>query len=87
MLNQCTDGPASLILSLISANGRNCSRPSSKLRALNIFLALSPHLTDEANPDRMVPYIVDLLHNGAAVVRPASLHSLVQIVRPIPRKI
>jgi len=34
-----------------------------------VFLALAVHLTDEAKLDRMVPYIVDLLHDEAAVVR------------------
>lgn len=79
-----TDGPALIILSLISANIRNCLLPSSKLRALDVFLALSPHLTDEAKLDRMVPYIVDLLHDEAAIVRAAGLRSLMQIVCLVP---
>ncbi|KAE9405511.1 hypothetical protein BT96DRAFT_988303 [Gymnopus androsaceus JB14] len=57
------DGPALIILALVTANIRNCSLPSSKVRALDVFLALSSHLTDEAKLDRMVPYIVDLLHD------------------------
>ncbi|KAF9254440.1 hypothetical protein L218DRAFT_1082334 [Marasmius fiardii PR-910] len=74
------DGPALIILALVSANLRNCSLPSSKLRALDVFLALSPHLTDEAKLDRMVPYIVELLHDEAAPVRMAAIRTLVQVL-------
>ena len=75
-----TDGPALIILSLICANIRNCYLPSSKVRALDVFLALSSHLTDEAKLDRMVPYIVDLLHDDAAIVRAAALRTLMQVL-------
>ena len=74
------DGPALIILALVCANVRSCTHPSSKLRALDVFLALSVHLTDEAKLDRMVPYIVDLLHDEAAAVRGAALRTLIQVV-------
>jgi phosphoinositide-3-kinase regulatory subunit 4 len=74
------DGPALIILALVTANIRNCLLPSSKVRALDVFLALSSHLTDEAKLDRMVPYIVDLLHDDAAIVRAAALRTLMQVV-------
>lgn len=75
-----TDGPALIILALITANVRNCSLPSSKLRALDVFLALSSHLTDEAKLDRMIPYIVDLLHDDSPIVRGGALKTLMQVV-------
>lgn len=74
------DGPALVILALVTANIRNCSLPSSKVRALDVFLALSCHLTDEAKLDRMIPYIVELLHDEAAVVRAAAMRTLVQVL-------
>jgi phosphoinositide-3-kinase regulatory subunit 4 len=74
------DGPALIILALVCANVRNCSQPSSKLRALDVFLALSVHLTDEAKLDRLVPYIVDLLRDDVAAVRAAALRTLLQVV-------
>ncbi|KAF8892835.1 hypothetical protein CPB84DRAFT_1837361 [Gymnopilus junonius] len=67
------DGPALIVLALLTANIRNCFLPSSKLRALDVMLALSRHLTDEAKLDRMVPYI-------AAVVRSAAGRGLMQIL-------
>ncbi|KAK7461133.1 Serine/threonine-protein kinase [Stygiomarasmius scandens] len=79
-LRATTDGPALIILALVTANIRNCTLPSSKVRALDVFLALSPHLTDEAKLDRMVPYIVDLLHDEAAIVRIAAVRTLVQVL-------
>ena len=65
------------------SNIRNCIQPSSKLRALDTFLALAVHLTDEAKLDRMVPYIVELLRDDAASVRAAALRALIQVVRPL----
>ncbi|TFY67174.1 hypothetical protein EVJ58_g1791 [Rhodofomes roseus] len=74
------DGPALIVLALVSANIRNCTLPSSKLRGLDVLLALSPYLTDEAKLDRMVPYVVDLLHDDAAIVRAAAMRTLMQIL-------
>ncbi|KAJ7216643.1 hypothetical protein GGX14DRAFT_442277 [Mycena pura] len=74
------DGPALIILALVTANIRNCSLPSSKVRALDVFLALSSHLTDEAKLDRMLPYIVELLHDDSATVRSAAMRTMIQVL-------
>ncbi|KAF8639172.1 hypothetical protein AX17_001659 [Amanita inopinata Kibby_2008] len=74
------DGPALIILALVTANIRNCLLPSSKIRALDVFLALSCHLTDEAKLDRTIPYIVELLYDEAAIVRAAAVRTLVQVL-------
>ncbi|KAJ6463912.1 hypothetical protein C8R45DRAFT_1220032 [Mycena sanguinolenta] len=74
------DGPALIILALVTANIRSSSLPSSKVRALDVFLALSSHLTDEAKLDRMVPYIVELLHDDSATVRSAALRTMLQVL-------
>ncbi|KAI9511419.1 ARM repeat-containing protein, partial [Russula earlei] len=74
------DGPALIILALVCANVRNCFQPSNRLRALDVFLALSVHLTDETKLDRLIPYIVDLLRDDAAVVRAAALRTLLQVL-------
>jgi len=68
------------MLSLISSNIRNALVPSSKMRALDMFLALACHLTDEAKLDRLVPYVVDLLHDESSTVRAAAIRTLVQVV-------
>ncbi|EJD52092.1 ARM repeat-containing protein [Auricularia subglabra TFB-10046 SS5] len=74
------DGPALVILALVCANIRNCVRPSSKLRAMDVLVALASHLTDEAKLDRLVPYLIDLLHDDAAIVRAGALRTLVQVL-------
>lgn len=51
---------------------------------MDVFLALSPHLTDEAKLDRMIPYIVDLLHDESALVRASALRTLMQVVSLYP---
>jgi len=50
---------------------------------MDVFLALACHLTDEAKLDRMVPYIVELLHDDSALVRSAALRTLMQAVSAI----
>ena len=74
------DGPAMIMLSHVCANVRNGSLPSSKVRALDVLLALSSHLTDEAKLDRLVPYVIDLLHDDAAIIRGAALRTLTQVL-------
>ncbi|KAF9259304.1 ARM repeat-containing protein [Marasmius fiardii PR-910] len=74
------DGPALIILALVSASLWSCSLPSSKLRALDLYLALCPHLTDEAKLDRVVPHIVELLYDEAPPVRMAAIRTLVQVL-------
>lgn len=82
-----SDGPALIMLSLVCANIRNCSLPSSKVRALDLLLALSSQLTDEAKLDRLIPYVIDLLHDDAATVRGAALRTLMQVVRIFPKSL
>ncbi|ELU36605.1 other/VPS15 protein kinase [Rhizoctonia solani AG-1 IA] len=74
------DGPALIVLSLVCSNIRNCVIPSSKLRGLDLLLALAVHLTDEAKLDRLIPYVIDLLHDEAAVVRSAAIRTMTQVV-------
>jgi phosphoinositide-3-kinase regulatory subunit 4 len=50
------------------------------LKALDLFLALCPYLTDEAKLDRTVPYVVELLQDDSALVRAAAVRTLIQIV-------
>ena len=44
------------------------------------MLFLSCYLTDEAKLDRLIPYVVDLLHDDAAVVRAAAVRTILQVV-------
>lgn len=75
---RATDGPALIVLSLVCANLRNCVRPASVLRALELLLALNRYLTDPTRLDRLVPYLVALLSDDVASVRAAALRALTQ---------
>ncbi|KAG6380174.1 hypothetical protein JVT61DRAFT_8263 [Boletus reticuloceps] len=77
------DGPSLILLSLVLANIRNCSLPSSRIRALDILLALSAQLTDESKLDRAVPYVVELLRDEVAIVRAAAVRTLMQILMTV----
>jgi phosphoinositide-3-kinase regulatory subunit 4 len=69
-----------MMLSLLCANVRNCLRPSSVLRALDMLLALCEFLSDEIKLDRLLPYIVALFQDEVASVRAAALRTMTQIV-------
>jgi phosphoinositide-3-kinase regulatory subunit 4 len=50
------------------------------LKALDLLLFLSCYLTDEAKLDRLIPYVIDLLHDDAAIVRAAAIRAILQVV-------
>ncbi|GAA5975499.1 hypothetical protein JCM5350_002632 [Sporobolomyces pararoseus] len=75
----CTkDGPSLILFALICSNIRNCQRPSSVLRGLELLLAMNRYLTDETRLDRLVPYLVSLLSDEESVVRSMALRVLTQ---------
>ena len=53
---------------------------SSKTRCLDMLLALSRYLTDEAKVDRLVPYILEMTRDESPIVRANALLSLRRIV-------
>lgn len=79
------DGPSLIILALVTSNIRNCTSPSAKVHGLDVLLSLALHLTDEAKLDRMVPYIVDLLHDEVPLVRSSAFRTLIQAVSKLIR--
>ncbi|CBQ70440.1 related to VPS15-ser/thr protein kinase [Sporisorium reilianum SRZ2] len=73
------DGTAQLVLSVILANLRNCSRPSSKCHALELLIHLSTRwLTDETKLDRVLPFVMSLFDDPSSQVRMAAIRSCVQ---------
>lgn len=45
-----------------------------------MLLALSAYLTDEAKLDRLLPYVMELLHDEVPSVRAAALRTVLQVV-------
>lgn len=69
-----------IFLSFVCSLLRNASFPSSKLKALDILLALAEHLPDDVKLDRLVPYLMTLLSDDAALVRANAIKTLTQVV-------
>ncbi|KAK4685355.1 phosphoinositide-3-kinase, regulatory subunit 4, partial [Tremellales sp. Uapishka_1] len=74
------DGPALLLLNVVTSSIRNCLWPSSRLHGLQLFLNLCPFLADEDKVDRIVPFVVELLSDEVAIVRAEACRTLVIVV-------
>lgn len=74
------DGPALLLLNVVTSSIRNCLWPSARLHGLQLFLNLSPYLRDEDKVDRIVPFAVELLSDDVAIVRAEACRVLVIVV-------
>ncbi|GAA5967346.1 hypothetical protein JCM11641_000519 [Rhodosporidiobolus odoratus] len=72
------DGPAVLLLSLLSSSLRNCVRPASVLHALDLLLALNRWITDETRLDRLLPFLVSMAEDDQASVRAAAVKGITQ---------
>lgn len=79
-LTRVVDGPALLLLNMVTSSVRNCIWPSSRLHGLQLFLNLCPHIPDEDRIDRIIPFVVELLSDEVAVVRAEACRVLVQVV-------
>jgi len=76
------DDVALIILSVLNANIRSCLYPNSVMKALDLYLALLDHLTDETMLDRVLPYLVSLLNSGESCdsIKTSTLLCLTQIL-------
>ncbi|ORX62898.1 ARM repeat-containing protein [Hesseltinella vesiculosa] len=69
-----------ILLSFISSQIRNVTYSSSKLKALDIILALAEHLPDDVKLDRLIPYVMALLTDESALVRAGAIKVLTQVL-------
>ncbi|KAI8066486.1 hypothetical protein BC940DRAFT_368091 [Gongronella butleri] len=69
-----------IILSYVSSHIRNVSYSSSKLKGLDLLLALAEHLTDDVKLDRLIPYVMALLTDESALVRSNAIKVLTQVL-------
>jgi phosphoinositide-3-kinase regulatory subunit 4 len=74
------DSPALIFLSLVLANLRNACLPSAKLHGMDLLLALSVHLSDKTRLDRILPHLIDMLHDEEPIVRLSAARTVVQLV-------
>ncbi|KAI8641016.1 hypothetical protein BD408DRAFT_389715 [Parasitella parasitica] len=69
-----------ILLSYISPLLRNTLYPSSKLKAMDILLALAERLPDDVKLDRLVPYLIELLKDSATLVRANAIKTLTKVL-------
>jgi hypothetical protein len=75
-----TGSPALIYLSLVLGNLRNASLPSAKLHGMDLLLALSVHVMDQTRLDRVLPHLIDMLHDDEPIVRMAAARTVIQLV-------
>ncbi|KNG47149.1 ARM repeat-containing protein [Stemphylium lycopersici] len=69
-----------VFLTIVVSCLRGTARASARVRGLELLLAFSERLTDEAKLDRVVPYVAQLLVDKSEQVKIAALRSLTQIL-------
>lgn len=69
-----------IFLTIVVSCLRGTARASARVRGLELLLAFSERLTDEAKLDRVIPYVAQLLADKSEQVKIAALRSLTQIL-------
>lgn len=69
-----------VILSLVLSSVRNVSFPSSKIKAIDLILAISTQLQDDEILDRIVPYLINLVNDTNRGVCVHAIKVLTQIM-------
>jgi phosphoinositide-3-kinase regulatory subunit 4 len=85
--HQATPAPSLVIddgnlifLTIVVSCLRGTARASARVRGLELLMAFSERLTDEAKLDRVVPYVAQLLTDKSEQVKIAALRTLTQIL-------
>ena len=74
-----------LLLSLLCSVVRHVRSPEVKVKSLMLFVKMSSHCDDNCRLQRIVPYIISLLHDESASVRSHSFLCLVQVLDMIQK--
>jgi phosphoinositide-3-kinase regulatory subunit 4 len=69
-----------VFLTIVVSCLRGTARASARVRGLELLMAFSERLTDEAKLDRVVPYVAQLLTDKSEQVKIAALRTLTQIL-------
>lgn len=69
-----------IFLTIVVSCLRGTARASARVRGLELLMAFSERLTDEAKLDRVVPYVAQLLTDKSEQVKVAALRTLTQIL-------
>jgi phosphoinositide-3-kinase regulatory subunit 4 len=69
-----------VFLTIVVSCLRGTARASARVRGLELLMAFSERLTDEAKLDRVIPYVAQLLSDKSEQVKVAALRTLTQIL-------
>ena len=69
-----------LLLSILCSDIHRVVSPTLKVKALNLFILLSEYLDDNCRLQRIIPYIISILHDDSAIVRSFGIKALVTIL-------
>lgn len=86
-INQSSSEALVIITSLVTSCIRGLKLCMSKRQALDILLMLSAHASAETILDRILPYVLSMLHDPLPRVRVKALHTLskaLQYVKTVP---
>ncbi|RKP14065.1 hypothetical protein BJ684DRAFT_9158, partial [Piptocephalis cylindrospora] len=72
-----------IYLALLCSCTRHCDTSEAKLRLLDLFLRISPHISDEAKLDRLLPYVMTLRSDGHALVRSRAIHVIALVLESV----
>lgn len=71
---------ATILLSFLLSQLRNCIYPTSKASCLDSILNLAQHVSDEIKLNRVVPYVVSVFPDENAIVRAEAVRGLTKMV-------
>jgi len=69
-----------IFLTIVVSCLRGTARASARVRGLELLMAFSERLTDEAKLDRVIPYVAQLLTDKSPQVKIAALRAMTQIL-------
>lgn len=75
-----------IFLTLIVSSMRTTARMTSRIRACDILLAFAERVTDEAKLDRVLPYLMTLIHKDETdVVKISAIRTITQLLQLVKK--
>lgn len=75
-----TNDGSLLFLSIVTSALRSTARSAARVRACELLLAFGQRITHEAKLDRVLPYVMTLVHDPSDICKIAALRTLTQLV-------
>lgn len=69
-----------LFLNIVTSAMRSTARAATRVKACELLLVFSQHITDEAKLDRVLPFVISLVHDPSDIVKIAAIRTLTQLV-------